>query len=49
MEDFLIWYLENGLGNMLTFRPVYRWSGTRECNEAMWRHITETATRTSGA
>lgn len=40
MEDFLIWYLENGLGNMLTFRPVYRWSGTRECNEAMWRHMT---------
>ena len=39
MEDFLIWYLENGLGNMLTFRPVYRWSGTRECNEAMWRHM----------
>lgn len=40
MEDFLIWYLENGLGNMLTFRPVYRWSGTRECNGPMWRKLT---------
>lgn len=39
MEDFLIWYLENGLGNMITFRPVYRWSGTRECNEAVWRRM----------
>lgn len=39
MEDFLIWYLENGLGNLLTFRPVYRWSGTRTCNEAMWRKL----------
>ena len=41
MEDFLIWYLENNLGNMITFRPVYRWSGTRECNEAMWRRMAE--------
>lgn len=39
MEDFLIWYLENGLGNMITFRPVYRWSGTRECNEALWQRM----------
>ncbi len=39
MADFLIWYLENGLGNMLTFRPVYRWSGTRTCNAAMWEKL----------
>lgn len=39
MEDFLIWYLENGLGNLITFRPVYRWSGSRACNEAMWRRL----------
>lgn len=45
MEDFLIWYLENGLGNMLTFRPVYRWSGTRSCNDAMWRRLTDLLNR----
>ena len=41
LEDFLIWYLENNLGNMLTFRPVYRWTGTRECNEAFWHRVRE--------
>lgn len=45
MEDFLIWYLENGLGSMLTFRPVYRWSGSRTCNEAMWRHLAQLLNR----
>lgn len=45
MEDFLIWYLENGLGNLLTFRPVYRWSGTRSCNDAMWRRLTDILNR----
>lgn len=41
MEDFLVWYLENGLGNLITFRPVYRWSGTRSCNHEMWQHLTK--------
>ncbi len=45
MEDFLIWYLENGLGNLVTFRPVYRWSGARTCNDAMWRRLTELLNR----
>lgn len=45
MEDFLVWYLENGLGNMLTFRPVYRWSGTRSCNDAMWRRLADLLNR----
>lgn len=45
MEDFLVWYLENGLGNMLTFRPVYRWSGSRSCNDAMWRRLADLLNR----
>lgn len=45
MGDFLIWYLENGLGSMLTFRPVYRWSGTRTCNDAMWRCMADLLNR----
>ena len=41
MEDFLVWYLENELGNMITFRPVYRWSGTKAVNGALWNRIRE--------
>lgn len=31
-ENFLCWYLSNNIGNMLTLRPAYRWSGTRSIN-----------------
>lgn len=41
MEDFLVWYLENELGNMITFRPVYRWSGAKAVNEALWIRMKE--------
>lgn len=41
MEDFLVWYLSEHLGNYITFRPTYRWCGTREVNEAMWRRIAQ--------
>ncbi len=32
IEEFLTWYISEGLGNLLTIRPVYRWSGTRTLN-----------------
>lgn len=41
MEEFLCWYLSNQLGNMMTFRPVYRWAGSRSCNPRAWERITE--------
>lgn len=28
-EKYLCWYLSNRIGNFVTIRPVYRWSGTR--------------------
>ena len=34
---FLCWYVANRLGNSICFRPVYRWSGSREVNPPAWR------------
>ncbi len=33
VEEYLSWYLSEGIGNLLTIRPTYRWSGSRvpEC------------------
>lgn len=39
MEDFLCWYCGEQLGNLLTFRPVYRWCGTRSLNPAVWERL----------
>lgn len=36
MEDYLCWYLSSHIGNMITARPTYRWSGTREINKETW-------------
>lgn len=33
MENYLCWYISNNIGNMLTIRPTYRWSGTRIFNK----------------
>lgn len=41
MEDFLRWYLSGHLGNMLTFRPVYRWCGSRTCHPDVWKRMAE--------
>lgn len=35
--EYLSWYLSENLGNMLTMRPTYRWSGSRVLDEASWR------------
>ena len=36
-EEFLCWYLSNNVGNLLTMRPTYRWSGTRVFDRELWR------------
>jgi len=37
--QYFKWYLSNHIGNLLTIRPTYRWSGTRVCNDAMWHKL----------
>ncbi len=37
MEEFLSWYVANGVGNLLTIRPTYRWSGTRTLQREVWK------------
>lgn len=39
MEYFISWYLHNQIGNSITFRPVYRWSGSRVLNKEVWSKI----------
>lgn len=36
-ENYISWYASNNIGNMLTFRPTYRWCGSRSANSALWR------------
>lgn len=37
MTEYLSWYFANNIGNMITIRPTYRWSGTRYLNEDVMR------------
>ena len=39
MEEYLSWYLSNDIGDLITVRPTYRWSGTRRVNVPMWRRF----------
>lgn len=34
--EYLAWYLNNNIGNMLTFRCAYRWGRNEECNDKFW-------------
>lgn len=36
-ENYISWYASNNIGNMITFRPTYRWCGTRAANSSLWR------------
>ncbi len=36
-EEYLSWYLSNQIGNMITVRPTYRWSGTRALDPEVWK------------
>ena len=38
-EEFLSWYLSSGIGNLLTIRPSYLWSGSRTLNKTMWKEL----------
>lgn len=37
MKTYLKWYFENQIGNFITIRPTYRWSGTRALDEDLWK------------
>ncbi|MBQ8345568.1 MAG: hypothetical protein IJY42_04815, partial [Clostridia bacterium] len=39
MEEYLSWYLFNHVGDFITIRPAYRWSGTRTLNRAVWKQF----------
>lgn len=36
-EEFICWYISNNVGNLVTMRPTYRWSGTRVFDGDLWR------------
>jgi len=36
VEEYLSWYIANGVGNFLTSRPVYRWGGARVLEPESW-------------
>ncbi len=36
-EEYLSWYLSNGIGDLVTVRCVYRWAGTRTIDRKMWK------------
>lgn len=37
MEEYLSWYLSSHVGDLVTIRPVYRWSGTQVLDKPMWK------------
>jgi hypothetical protein len=38
-KKFLLWYVNNRIGNFITFRPSYRWSGSFISEENVWEYI----------
>ena len=44
VADYLKWYLEDHLGNMITVRPRYRWCGSRFLNPDAWKLFREICT-----
>ncbi len=37
--EYLSWYVNNGVGKLLTFRSNYRWGRNSECNNKFWKEI----------
>ncbi len=37
--EYLSWYINNGVGKLLTFRSNYRWGRNSECNNKFWKEI----------
>lgn len=40
-DNYLSWYFPNNIGNLMTIRPTYRWSGSRSSNGKLWREMAE--------
>ncbi|MBO4500961.1 MAG: hypothetical protein J5760_01865, partial [Clostridia bacterium] len=36
-RNFFKWYFSNHVGNFVTIRPTYRWSGVRKCQPELWK------------
>lgn len=41
MNEYLSWYFANHIGNMITLRPTYRWSGTRHLNDELMKNTAQ--------
>ena len=39
MEEYLSWYLSNHVGDLITIRPTYRWSGTKTLNKKVFERF----------
>ena len=40
VRNYIKWYVENDVGNLLTIRQVYRWGGQRSVNPKVWEMVT---------
>lgn len=49
MEEYLSWYFSSGLGNLITIRPTYRWSGTKVIDPEVWKVFTRLMEETDTA
>ena len=38
--EFMSWYLNTHVGNLMTIRPTYRWSGNRILRPEVWKELT---------
>lgn len=41
MEEYLSWYISNAIGDFITIRPTYRWSGTKLLNKKVFKKFTK--------
>lgn len=41
MRNYIKWYMQNNIGNLITIRPVYRWSGSRRVHDDTWQEMTK--------
>ena len=39
--EYISWYYSNNIGNLLTIRPTYRWSGSRVLNPEVWKFVVD--------
>lgn len=43
-RQYIKWYVENGVGDLLTLRPTYRWSGSRVLDNEAWKEFNRVLT-----